>query len=68
MATHKATSAAATSSSFDKTLNRGHAESQGALRAMLRKDKASYSAEVREYFQHWDDKGAEHETDEVRRA
>lgn len=63
-----ASSAAATTSAFDKTLHRGYTESQGAMRAMLRKDKASHNVAVGEYFQHWDDKDAEHETDEVRRA
>ncbi|KUI68646.1 Sterol 24-C-methyltransferase erg-4 [Cytospora mali] len=61
-------SSRATSSAFDKILHRGYFESQGALRAILRKDKASHRVAVGEYFQHWDGKDAEHETDVDRRA
>lgn len=63
-----AASTAATSSAFDKTLHRGYDGPQGALRALLRKDKASYSVAAGEYFEHWDGKDAEHKTDEVQRS
>ncbi|CAJ2507916.1 Uu.00g091020.m01.CDS01 [Anthostomella pinea] len=43
-------------------------ESQGAIRAMLSKDKTAYRITANDYSQHWDDKGVSHETDEVRRA
>lgn len=43
-------------------------ESQGAMRTMLRQDKASYRTAVTQYFSHWDvnQHDAEHETDEAR--
>lgn len=46
-------------------------KSQGALRAMLRKDKASYSTTATQYFAHWGKKDAdpaEQETEEERQA
>ncbi|KAI9667973.1 MAG: hypothetical protein M1821_000793 [Bathelium mastoideum] len=60
--------AVTTSSAFDGALHRGSANSQGGFRAMVSKDKTFYELAMSDYFKHWNDKDAEHETDDVRRA
>lgn len=35
---------------------------------MMNKDNSAHVAAVEEYFQHWDDKAAENETEAVRQA
>lgn len=53
---------------FDKILHKSSSNSQGGLRAMINKDNEAHKAAVAEYFQHWDDKKAEDETEAVRQA
>lgn len=53
---------------FDKVLHKNSSTSQGGLRAMINKDNEAHKAAVVEYFQHWDDKKAEDETEAVRQA
>lgn len=53
---------------FDKILHKSSSTSQGGLRAMINKDNEAHKAAVAEYFQHWDDKKAENETEEVRQS
>ncbi|KAH8585893.1 CgERG6-2 protein [Bisporella sp. PMI_857] len=62
------TSAVSTSSAFDSALHRGSANSQRGLRAMVSKDKTLHDLAMGEYFKHWDNKDAENETDDTRRA
>ncbi|KAH6608603.1 SAM-dependent methyltransferase [Trichoderma cornu-damae] len=53
---------------FDELLHKNSSASQGGLRAMMNKDNEAHKAAVVEYFQHWDDRKAEDETDAVRQA
>lgn len=53
---------------FDKVLHKNSSASQGGLWAMLNKDNEAHKAAVVEYFQHWDDKKAEDETEAVRQS
>lgn len=53
---------------FDKILHKNSSNSQGGLRAMINKDNEAHKAAVVEYFQHWDDKKAEDETEAVRQS
>lgn len=53
---------------FDKILHKSSSNSQGGLRAMINKDNEAHKAAVAEYFQHWDDKKAEDETEAVRQS
>ncbi len=55
-------------SAFDAVLHRSSMKSQGGIRAMMNKDSTANSLAVDEYFQHWDDKKAEEETDTIRQA
>ncbi|KAL3961348.1 hypothetical protein ACCO45_002871 [Purpureocillium lilacinum] len=58
----------AKNSAFDGILHRNSNKSQGGFRAMMNKDNSAHVAAVEEYFQHWDDKAAENETEAVRQA
>lgn len=53
---------------FDHALHGGTGKTQGGLRSMMGKGSAAQAAAVDEYFQHWDGKKAEDETEEVRQA
>jgi sterol 24-C-methyltransferase len=53
---------------FNKVLHGASAEKRGGMMAMLKKDPASQKAAVEEYFKHWDNKTAEVETEETRKA
>ncbi|KAH7311458.1 S-adenosyl-L-methionine-dependent methyltransferase [Stachybotrys elegans] len=53
---------------FDSVLHRNTQKTTGGIRSMLGKNSAANAAASKEYFQHWDDKKAEDETDEVREA
>lgn len=53
---------------FNKILHGTSAEKRGGMMAMLRKDAGSQKAAVDEYFKHWDNKAADVETEEVRKA
>lgn len=58
----------AQNSAFDKILHGGSSKSQGGLRAMMGKDRDANDAAVKEYFQHWDNKEAQDETETVRQS
>jgi hypothetical protein len=53
---------------FNKILHGTSAEKRGGMMAMLGKDAGSQKAAVDEYFKHWDNKAADVETEEVRKA
>lgn len=53
---------------FDHALHRSSTKTLGGIRSMVGKDNAAHVAAVDEYFQHWDGKKAEDETDEIRQA
>lgn len=53
---------------FDKILHKSSSKSQGGLSAMMNKDNEAHKAAVVEYFQHWDDKKAEDETEAIRQS
>lgn len=53
---------------FSKILHGASAEKRGGMMAMLKKDPLSQKAAVEEYFKHWDNKSADVETEEVRKA
>lgn len=55
-------------SAFDNVMHRDSNKSQGGLRAMMNKNSAAQNIAVEQYFQHWDDKKAEDETDDIRHA
>ncbi|KAK6851149.1 hypothetical protein PG987_000783 [Apiospora arundinis] len=55
-------------SAFDNALHRNSNKAQGGLRAMMNKNSAAQNVAVEQYFQHWDDKKAEDETEEIRQA
>lgn len=54
--------------SFEKVLHQRTGQSLGGIMSMIGKNSDAHSAAVDQYFQHWDGKKAEHETDEVRQA
>lgn len=58
----------AKNSAFDSILHGSSNNAKGGLRAMVGKDTDANSAAIKQYFQHWDDKRVEDETDEVRQA
>ena len=58
----------ARNSAFDHALHRGSTQSQGGLSAMMNKNGAAHAAAVQDYFQHWDDKRAEDETETIRQS
>lgn len=53
---------------FFKALHGNTTEARGGLAAMRGKDKAAQKAAIDEYFKHWDNKAADVETEEVRKA
>lgn len=53
---------------FNKALHGKSAQARGGLSAMRAKDAAAQKAAVDEYFKHWDNKSAEVETEETRKA
>ncbi|PVI06138.1 hypothetical protein DM02DRAFT_623448 [Periconia macrospinosa] len=53
---------------FNKAMHGKSAEVQGGLRALLAKDKVAHNAAIDEYWKHWDNKAAEDETEETRKA
>jgi sterol 24-C-methyltransferase len=53
---------------FNKALHGKSAQSRGGLFAMRGKDAAAKKEAVDEYFKHWDNKSAETETEEIRKA
>ncbi|KAK8045098.1 hypothetical protein PG993_005122 [Apiospora rasikravindrae] len=55
-------------SAFDNALHRNSNKTQGGLRAMMNKNSAAQNVAVEQYFQHWDDKKAEDETEDIRQA
>lgn len=54
--------------SFDSVLHQSTGKSQGGIKSMIGKNNEAHSAAVDQYFQHWDGKKAEDETDEIRQA
>ncbi|KAK0389157.1 hypothetical protein NLU13_2732 [Sarocladium strictum] len=55
-------------SAFDHALHKGSVNTQGGIRSMMGKNTAAHAAAVDEYFQHWDGKNVEDETDDIRQA
>jgi sterol 24-C-methyltransferase len=53
---------------FNKALHGESADKRSGLRAMMAKDGTAQKAAVDEYFKHWDNKSAETETEETRKA
>lgn len=53
---------------FNKILHGTSAEKRGGMMAMLSKDAASQKAALEDYFKHWDNKTADTETEEIRKA
>jgi hypothetical protein len=53
--------------SFSKVLH-GNVNERGGFMSMLGKDSASKKEAVDEYFKHWDNKNADVETEETRKA
>lgn len=53
---------------FNAALHGKSAEANGGIWAMRKKDAAAQKAAVDEYFKHWDNKLADTETEEVRKA
>lgn len=51
---------------FDAVLHRQSNKSVGGVSALVGKDTKAYEAASKEYFQYWDDKKAEDETEQVR--
>lgn len=58
----------ARNSAFDKVLHGCASESKRGVRAMMGKDNAAHAAAMQEYFQHWDNKDAKDETEDVRQS
>lgn len=54
--------------SFDNVLHQKTGQSLGGIKSMIGKNNDAHAAAVDQYFQHWDGKKAEDETDEVRQA
>ncbi|RMZ86285.1 hypothetical protein DV736_g6488, partial [Chaetothyriales sp. CBS 134916] len=55
-------------SAFNKALHGKSATERGGLMAMLKKDAGAKKEAVDEYFKHWDNKAADVETEETRKA
>ena len=55
-------------SAFDKVLHGVSSKTKGGVRAMLGKDNAAHAAAMQEYFQHWDNRDAQNETEDVRQS
>ena len=53
---------------FNKILHGTSAEKRGGMIAMMKKDALSQKAALDEYFKHWDNKTADVETEEIRKA
>ena len=53
---------------FNKAMHGTSAQSKGGITSMLTKNRDAQKAAVDEYFQHWDHKPAETETEETREA
>jgi sterol 24-C-methyltransferase len=53
---------------FAKALHGKSAQERGGFMAMRKKDKDAQKLAVDEYFKHWDDKEADVETEETRKA
>jgi sterol 24-C-methyltransferase len=53
---------------FNKAMHGKSAAATGGITSMLSKNNAAQKAAVDEYFQHWDNKPAENETEEMREA
>ncbi|KAF2007050.1 hypothetical protein P154DRAFT_517477 [Amniculicola lignicola CBS 123094] len=53
---------------FNKAMHGKSAGAQGGLTALFKKDQSAQAAAVDEYFKHWDNKSAEVETEETRKA
>ncbi|KAF2198938.1 hypothetical protein GQ43DRAFT_421372 [Delitschia confertaspora ATCC 74209] len=53
---------------FNKAMHGKSAENRGGFAAMIKKDRNAQQAAVDEYFKHWDNKAAEVETQETRKA
>ena len=51
---------------FDTVLHRNSSKTDGGIRAMASKNSAANNAAANDYFQYWDNKKAEEETEEVR--
>ncbi|KAI4597613.1 Delta(24)-sterol C-methyltransferase [Pestalotiopsis sp. 9143b] len=58
----------ARTSAFDHALHGGSTDGKGGFRAMMGKDNAARDVAMNQYFQHWDNKKAEDETDAIRQA
>ncbi|KFA47962.1 hypothetical protein S40293_09061 [Stachybotrys chartarum IBT 40293] len=52
---------------FDSVLHRNSKANTGGLRAMVNKNSAANAAASQDYFQYWDDKKAEDETEKTRK-
>lgn len=53
---------------FNHVMHGVSSQFRGGLAALRKKDAASQQYAVDEYFKHWDNKAADVETDDVRRA
>jgi sterol 24-C-methyltransferase len=53
---------------FNKAMHGKSAGDTGGIKAMMGKNAEAQKAAVSEYFKHWDNKSAEVETDETRKA
>ena len=51
---------------FDSVMHRQTNKSEGGVRALAGKNNAAYAAASKDYFQFWDNKKAEDETEMVR--
>jgi sterol 24-C-methyltransferase len=51
---------------FDTVLHRASGKAEGGVRALVGKNGQAYSAASKEYFQYWNDKKAEDETESIR--
>ncbi|KAL8243847.1 hypothetical protein R6Q59_010105 [Mikania micrantha] len=58
----------ASDAAFNKALHGKSSEARGGIMAMRNKDKDAQKAAIDAYFQHWDNKAAAEETDEIRQA
>lgn len=58
----------ARTSAFDHALHGGSTDGKGGFRAMMGKGNAARDVAMNQYFQHWDNKKAEDETDAIRQA
>lgn len=58
----------ARNAAFDKILHGKSSNSQGGVSAMLGKNHTAHAAASQAYFQHWDKKDAQDETEAVRQS